>query len=135
MNRKTIMLPLIAAAVIVGAPVSALADGAEPSNGVRVQLGAAKLNDAASQGVSVRTEHGVKVYRAKPSLAIMLAGPPEPAPQGKAASEPCRTVVIERHYYTRLRRLRTQGFYSGHPGKSRRFTQGFYSGSVDWGQY
>ena len=38
--------------------------------------------------------------------------------------------VIVRPYRS-IRRLRTQGFYSGIPHPSRRYTQGFYSGPAD----
>lgn len=114
------------AAALIGAPLAAQADGTE-SGGVRLQLGGS--NSAA--GAAKSTEHGVTIWRGQPSLAIGLAGGEEaPAPQAAPASE----LIVVHHFHSSIRHLRTQGFYSGHPGKSRRFTQGFYSGPVDKGR-
>ena len=121
---------IAAAALALGFGASASADGVE-SNGVNV----VRLGKAGGNAVTVKKEHGVTVYRgAAVKREAMLAG----GAPSKAAAKPAvieRTkVIVEHHYHSRIRYLRTQGFYAGHPGKSRRFTQGFYSGPVDKGR-
>lgn len=76
-------------------------------------------------GVERTTAAGVTVYRAPKPIESELAGA-GPAP---AMSE--TTIVVVECRRPPKRFMRTQGFYSGHPGYSRRFTQGFWSGSVD----
>jgi hypothetical protein len=75
-------------------------------------------------------ERNVRVWRgerAAPSVATELAGAEAP----KLAASPEKIIVIR--CGRSLNRLRTQGFYSGHPGgPSRRFTQGFFSGGPDY---
>jgi hypothetical protein len=86
----------------------------------------------AGSNVVVTKENGVTVYRAPGAL---LGGGEAPlAPTPEVAVSTTVKVVVVNHYHSKIRHLRTQGFYSGHPGKSRRFTQGFYSGPVDKGR-
>lgn len=77
-------------------------------------------------------ERNVRVWRGErstPQVAVELAGADAP----KLSASPEKIVVIR--CGRGLNRLRTQGFYSGHPGgPSRRFTQGFYSGGADYGR-
>lgn len=112
--------------MIAAAPIAAQADGVE-SSGVRLQLGGGGGAFAATKS----TERGVTVWRAAPSTAIELEGD-EATPY--AVEAPAREVIVVHHFHSRIKHLRTQGFYSGHPWKSRRFTQGFYSGPVDKGR-
>jgi hypothetical protein len=119
--------PRLATALIAAMALAAAPAGAQNI----LQLGGAKGERvAASPGVARKSEHGVTVYRGAKPVATELAGA-GPAP---AATMISKTIIVEHHYHSRIRHLRTQGFYSGHPGKSRRFTQGFYSGPVDKGR-
>ena len=131
MNKHSLICALIAG-LAFGAPTIALADGAEPASGVRLWLGGA----AGASAAGLKSEGGVSVYRGaarEPSLEVELSGG-EPAKT--AQSDEAVKVVVVHHYHAKIRRLRTQGFYSGHPGKSRRFTQGFYSGQEpDYGPW
>ncbi len=77
-------------------------------------------------------ERNVRVWRGERAAAPALA---ETALAGgnltKAAPQETKIIVIR--CGRGLNHLRTQGFYSGHPGgQSRRFTQGFYSGAPDY---
>lgn len=83
--------------------------------------------------IRISHENGVAVYRGEPARGEALAGGTTPAIKEKTLVV-IRKKIIEHRYHARIRHLRTQGFYSGHPGKSRRFTQGFYSGPVDKGR-
>ncbi|SNT67849.1 hypothetical protein SAMN06297382_0342 [Amphiplicatus metriothermophilus] len=94
--------------------------------GVRLQLGSGEASAA-----TTKSERGVRVTRGAPAAEAeeVLAGAPNVA-------EPCQRVVrIVHEYRPRLKRLRTQGFYTGYGKKSRRYTQGFYSGyQPDYGR-
>lgn len=118
-----------AAAIAIGLGGGALADGLEPASGAATKI--VRFGSAVDSGVSVKTEEGVKVYRGAPTKREKLAGAPAPLARIVVAR---KEMIIEHHYHSRIRRLRTQGFYSGHPGKSRRFTQGFYSGPASMGR-
>lgn len=87
----------------------------------------------ARSAVVLTKEKGVAIYRGPRSLAgaPLAASAEDAAPPPQAAA---KTVIVEHHYHSKIRHLRTQGFYSGHPGTSRRFTQGFYSGPADKGR-
>lgn len=118
--------PIAAAAALFLAfsPALAQAGGEAPAQAVRLQLG----GGSAQSGVKASEEGGVSVWRGAAQTAGELAGAPSAAP---ASAAHVKIVVIHRRD-TRLNRLRTQGFYSGHPGRSRRFAQGFWSGPADW---
>lgn len=118
--RKTAVLIVASASLLFSAPAFA---GVE--KGVLVIRGPGKA--VAERSV----ERTVRVWRGERAAIVAgeeLAG--ADTPKISAAKE--STVVILR-CGRGLNRLRTQGFYSGHPGgPSRRFTQGFYSGGPDY---
>ncbi|MEX0645718.1 MAG: hypothetical protein WD076_10430 [Parvularculaceae bacterium] len=126
MRAKSLAASYFAFLLIAAAPLAARADGTQ-SSGVRLQLGGGGAAYAATKS----TERGVTVWRATPSIMIELLGDDE-ALIDEAPST--KEVVVVHHFHSRMKHLRTQGFYSGHPGCSRRFTQGFYSGPVDKGR-
>ncbi|MGE0409863.1 MAG: hypothetical protein AB7P23_11465 [Amphiplicatus sp.] len=109
---------------------AARADGAQTETPTILQLGGSQSPRVSkSPAVSTTTQNGVRILRGAP--ALLGAAAPAPQPPAAAATR----VVVVNHDHSRIRHLRTQGFYSGHPGKSRRFTQGFYSGPVDKGRH
>lgn len=118
---------LAAAAAAMAFAMGAGASAAGPSTILR-------LGSSGQSGVSMKTEHGVKVFRGAPVKREMLAGGPTSALATKTVIIR-KEVIVEHHYHSRIRHLRTQGFFSGHPLKSRRFTQGFFSGPVDKGRH
>jgi hypothetical protein len=116
MNRLSLKAGLGACLLSLLAGPALAQDGAA---GVRLQLGSGEASAATS-----KTERGVRVTRGAPAAqeAEPLAGAPNVA-------EPCERIVrVVHEYRPRLKRLRTQGFYSGYGKKSRRYVQGFYSG-------
>lgn len=120
---------IAAAAFTLGLGANAAADGTE--GGATVL----RLGKASKTGVTVKQENGVVVYRgAAMERPTMLAGATASKPLSKPTVIERTKVIVEHHYHSRIRHLRTQGFYAGHPGKSRRFTQGFYAGPVDKGR-
>ena len=84
---------------------------------------------AMSDGVSFEDAGGVHVFKGRPHASqqaeetALLGG--EPVASAKNCN--IEIEILERPW-RRLRRLRTQGFYSGVPYPSRPYTQGFYSG-------
>lgn len=77
-------------------------------------------------GVTYKEEKGVHVYRsAAPAPAAALLGG-EPVSARNKKIKKARIEIRKRPWRT-IRRLRTQGFYSGVPYPSRPYTQGFYS--------
>jgi hypothetical protein len=99
--------------------------GAAQAQGVRLQLGSAKADVKPITSSSV---NGVRLWKGRaPAQEPALLGA-EP-PTRIVHEHDVRVIVVHK---SRLKRLRTQGFYAGHLGCSRRFTQGFYSGPVDW---
>ncbi|MFC2951488.1 hypothetical protein ACFOOP_06080 [Marinicaulis aureus] len=84
---------------------------------------------AMSDGVSFEESNGVHLFkgRARTSMqteeTALLGGEPV------ASAKNCNIEIeIRERPWRRLRQLRTQGFYSGVPYRSRPYTQGFYSG-------
>ncbi|WP_375201562.1 hypothetical protein [Hyphococcus sp.] len=79
---------------------------------------------AMSDGISFEEANGVHLFKGRPhSEETALLGE-EPA----ASAKDCAVEIeIRERPWRRLRRLRTQGFYSGVPYPSRAYTQGFYS--------
>jgi hypothetical protein len=91
------------------------------------QAGAVTLyrGSSGASGVTHMAAAGVNIYRGPKPVEDELAG-------GEAAYRaPDSEIIVVECRRRPDRYLRTQGFYSGHPGDSRRFTQGFYSGPVD----
>ena len=79
---------------------------------------------AMSGDISFEEINGVHLFKGSPlKEETGLLG-------GEAVSYDKRVVEIEirEHRWRRLRKMRTQGFYSGVPYPSRPYTQGFYSG-------
>lgn len=108
--RGTLVLATMAlAAVSAAAPASA--------------AGFYKVGTAGG-GVSMKTEQGVRVWRAARSVDLELAGPARSA----APSDAQTLVVVEIVAPTRWR-ASSQGFWSGDSAHSRRYTQGVYSGA------
>lgn len=118
--NKSILAAVFCAGALLAAP-SAFADGMRDASIAQSR-----------SAVRLTKENGVAVYRAPSAL---LGGGVAPAKAITKEPEAAQTtVIVEHHYHSRIAHVRTQGFYSGHPGKSRRFTQGFYSGPVDKGR-
>jgi hypothetical protein len=80
-----------------------------------------------ASAAALKVERGVNVYRGQAPVELDLAGG-EARPRAAAT-----TVVIVKDCRRMRSRVRTQGFYSGHDGYTRRYTQGFYSGPPDFG--
>lgn len=88
--------------------------------------GGAETRTATTPGVSVEQVKGVHIVRGTPAL-LGAKKAAQAAPPGIELSmvwPDCRSCPSRT-----FRRLRTQGFYSGIPYRSRRYTQGFYSGN------
>jgi hypothetical protein len=96
------------------------------SQALLCEAGAAIHRGGGASEIARTSERGVTVYRAPKPVESELAGG---APRRAAGAEVEIIVVECRRPPERF--VRTQGFYSGHPGTSRRFTQGFWSGPVD----
>lgn len=110
--------------VFVLAAALAFSGAAHAQSGVNIVTTDSKTAARAMTGaVSLNTAHGVRLYKGSPLKE-------EPALLGgEAAAQDCALEIeIRERPWRRLRRLRTQGFYSGVPYPSRQFTQGFYSG-------
>ena len=80
---------------------------------------------AMSGTITFEEVHGVHVFKGSPLKAddALLGGEP-------VSGDIHQEVEIEilKQSRRQFRRMRTQGFYSGVPYPSRRYTQGFYSG-------
>ena len=74
-------------------------------------------------GVTIEDTRGVHLIRGSQKL-LGDEQTPENTAEQTIEVEIIRPIFVTRTF----RRLRTQGFYSGKPYPSRRFTQGFYSG-------
>ena len=110
---------LIAGAAAACASLSAAA--AHPGSKI-LTAGGAEERGAMTPGMTYEDVDGVHIFRGKPAAA-------EPEDSAPAAERRDIRIVIKHKYAWRsLRRLRTQGFYSGDRYPSRRYTQGFYSG-------
>ena len=114
-------------AAIVSVTLAAAASGALAAPGPNIlTTGSADARASMTKGVAHETVSGVNVFRGTPALLGERIEAQEAPPivevtftnAGTNAGCPFRTI----------RRLRTQGFYSGVPYPSRPFTQGFYSG-------
>lgn len=121
--RRLIPFPVLAA-ILAAAVAPGFARAAEAPGAAILTTGGAETRVSMGAGVRYADEGGVHVFRgaapAAPAEAALLGA--EPAAAGSCVE----TIVIE-YPWRRLRRLRTQGFYSGIPYPSRPYTQGFYS--------
>lgn len=129
---RKVFAGMAALAALALAPMAAQADGTDSASGVRLFMGA-----SAGEARAVTTEErGVRVHRgaAADALDEALDGALEGGGAAPAAPETIVKVVVVNRYHSKIRHLRTQGFYAGRPETSRRFTQGFYSGPVDKGR-
>ncbi|MEL7485774.1 MAG: hypothetical protein AAGJ87_01010 [Pseudomonadota bacterium] len=101
---------------------------AQPVNqGAKIlQIGGADARTNQGAGVECRRESGVRLCGAAPR-----AEEPELAGGETAVRQTIITerIIIDRPFRL-IRRLRTQGFYSGNIYPSRRFTQGFYADRI-----
>lgn len=77
---------------------------------------------AMTAGMTYEDINGVHVFRGSKALLG-----DDPAPKAMRETREIE-IVIKHRPWRRLRKLRTQGFFSGVPYPSRRYTQGFYSG-------
>ena len=119
---KKVSIPFIAALLAIAAATPAASHSA-PSI---LQLGGDKARASHGAGASCVEKGGVHVCGAvaRPAVEeIKLAG----------AHQPRRIVkkkIVVKSKCHHWRRLRTQGFYSGDPYPSRRFTRGFYADRI-----
>jgi hypothetical protein len=105
--RKNLVPGALAVCALVSGPASA--------------AGFYKVGGAGA-GITMNTENGVRVWRAAKRVDLELVG------AGPAASAPAApSIVIEVIARTR-QQASSQGFWSGDPVGSRRYTQGIYSG-------
>ncbi len=100
--------------------------GAHAHPGSKILTNGSGQRTAMSGSVSFEETSGVHVFRGgAPAQKNNLLGD-EPRMMKKIVK-----VKIVARPFRSIRRLRTQGFYSGAPYPSRRYTQGFYSGPAD----
>ena len=88
-----------------------------------LHMGGAKQATAMSKGMSYQDINGVHLFQGSPAPAQTVS--PDLAGKTFSREIEIKSIRIVRRSF---RPLRTQGFYSGHAPKGRRFTQGFYSG-------
>lgn len=107
----------LAACVVTGLSAAAAHPGPK-----LLTAGGAEERTAMTPGMTYEDVDGVHIFR-----GTLAAAAPEASAIGY---EPQKIKIIVKHEYAwrALRRLRTQGFYSGVDYPSRRYTQGFYSG-------
>jgi len=111
-------------AVLAGLAASAFAGPAlAAADGRILTISGDSAAPVMTAGVSLETINGVRLFKgaATPEETALLGA--EPATPTKIVR---KTVIVERPWRT-IRRLRTQGFYSGIAHPSRRYTQGFYA--------
>ena len=114
---------LFTAAFAASFAVGAFSAAAHPGPAIMI-AGGAEDRTAMTDGVTYEDANGVHVFRGRTAL---LGAETAPTPKGERRHIEI-DVVIRPYAFRSLRRLRTQGFYSGIPYPSRRYTQGFYSG-------
>lgn len=111
-------------AFVAGAAVLLAATGAMAAEGPKLLTTGSKAERASmTAGVTYRESGGVMLITGRAQAAPVetaLLG-------GDAAPEKCEVIVKVETPWRRIRHLRTQGFYSGVPYRSRGYTQGFYS--------
>lgn len=109
-------------ALAAGACAALSAAAAQPGPRI-LTAGGAEARASMTSGATYESVRGVHVFRGTPAAAK-----PEPVPLAGGEPREIRIVVKHKYAWRSIRRLRTQGFYSGTGPKSRRYTQGFYSG-------
>ena len=111
-------------AFITGTAITALlvgaASGAAAHPGSKILTTGSGERTAMTEGVSYEDVGGVHLFKGSAA--------PAKEKKMKAAKKAIKIKVEIAPAYRSIRRLRTQGFYSGPVYDSRRFTQGFYSG-------
>ena len=109
---------------LIGAFCVSTAASAHPGPKLLTQFGGADRSDIAGE-TSVEDINGVHLYRGPRKLEedALAGGPTDQSVRYRKEID-----IVVNVPFRRIRRLRTQGFYSGTPYPSRRFTQGFYSG-------
>ena len=118
---KTPIAAIFSVMLAISAPAALAAPGPDI-----LTTGSAHARASMTKGVVHETVSGVNIFRGTPALlgeAPVAEPVPETAPtivEVKVTSAGCP--------FRTIRRLRTQGFYSGVAYPSRRYTQGFYSG-------
>ncbi len=110
------LLTAIAAGLSTLAGVSAQA---HPGPAI-LSAGGAETRSTATEGVSVTETNGVHLIMGSPTKHAAKT-PPQ-------AREKIIMLTLEVAPFRSVRRLRSQGFYSGVSYRSRRYSQGFYSG-------
>lgn len=81
---------------------------------------------AMTSGMSFEQTNGVHLFRGRKSLdEIELLGADTVDTEWLRGAS---VLIVKQGPHRSFRRLRTQGFYSGIPYPSRRYTKGFYSG-------
>ncbi|MEO1135588.1 MAG: hypothetical protein AAFW68_03120 [Pseudomonadota bacterium] len=98
---------------------------AHPGSNI-LTVGSGAERSAMTAGVTFEEDKGVHIFRgnARRSAVGLLGDEPIAAKDARATT--IRVEIRKRPWRT-IRRLRTQGFYSGVPYPSRPYTQGFYS--------
>ena len=115
-------------AVIIGAALAVSASGALAAPGPNIlTAGSAETRASMTAGIAHETVRGVNIFRGTPAL---LGDAQTGGETPSLAETPIIEVTVTNAGcpFRTIRRLRTQGFYSGVPYPSRRYTQGFYSG-------
>ncbi len=116
---RNLLVTAICFSALIGGPALA-----HPGSEILTTSGGKRA--AMSGGVTFAEENGVHVFRGGAAAAAdeLLGG----SPPHHADHEEITVIKINARPFRSIRRLRTQGFYSGVSHPSRRYTQGFYSG-------
>lgn len=110
--------------IALAAGASAVVGAAAAQPGPKIlTTGSADARASMTPGATYESVRGVHVFRGTPAAAEA-----EPVPLAGGEAREIKIVVKHKYAWRSLRRLRTQGFYSGRDPKSRRYRQGFYSG-------
>ena len=117
--RRKILTAAIAAVIGMGAASA----NAHPGSKI-LTAGGADERTAMTPGMSFEETNGVHLFRGKVASGDGATAPAKDVPKIKVEIK----IAAPSCSWRRLRGLRTQGFYSGDPYPSRRYTQGFYSG-------
>lgn len=112
-------------AFAMGIGVALIAKGAAAHPGAKIlSYGGGDGQAAATPGIEFNEVNGVHIFSGERASGVRDGDPLEGA-------GPRKIIRIKRvkqtHTWRRLRRLRTQGFYSGTQYPSRAYTQGFYA--------
>lgn len=112
--------------VLAGLTAAVFSSAAMAHSGAQILTTSSKSKPGSmSGGVTLEEVNGVRVFRGGAPAETELLGV-ESAPETSAAKREIKIVLCDRPF-RQIRRLRTQGFYSGAAYPSRRYRQGFYS--------